>query len=425
MNKFISKLIVVAFALGLLLPLVSSAATEVKPVEVYFFYGEGCPHCAKEEILLEKLEAEMGAGIAVHRYEVWQHPENAKLLEEISKLHPIAAAGVPITLIGDRQVIGYQSDETTGEKIRSLVAACQAGQLGVCPAKNLLDRAAGQTGPDTAAPAAPCPTGENTPSGVCAVAVPDDGHLISLPFWGTVNADQLSLPVLSVAIGLLDGFNPCAMWVLIFLLSLLMGIDSPHRRWLIGGVFIFASGLVYFLFMTAWLKAFSFLGYLWYIRAAIGIFAVWFGVHNLRDYWRQRKTGPVCEVTGSATRQKTFARLRAVAQEKNIWLALGGISAVAFAVNLVELACSAGFPAIFTSILALSGIPAWQSYLYLFIYIFFYMFDDLVVFIIAMLTMQATGLNSKYAKYSNLVGGAVILLLGLLLIFKPEWLAFG
>ena len=105
--------------------------------------------------------------------------------------------------------------------------------------------------------------------------------------------------------------------------------------------------------------------------------------------------------------------------------ALAGIIALAVAVNLVELLCSAGLPVVFTQILALNNLPTWQYYAYLILYIFIFILDDLIVFILAMLTLKMTGLGNKYARYSHLIGGAVMVIVGLLLIFKPEWLMFG
>ncbi|MFA5075936.1 MAG: hypothetical protein WC480_00790 [Patescibacteria group bacterium] len=409
MNRILSKIFFLVVAISLLVPVWAGQAAETpKPVDIYFFYGDGCPHCATEEQFLDQLKKDFGDRIFIHYYEVWHDRDNAKLLAEVAKLHPIAVAGVPITLIGDQHIIGYQDDATTGQEILGLISQCQAGQIGECPAKNLLNQH--DNGSQLAVPAA---------QGL------DKPVLLKIPFVGTKDLSYFSLPLLAVVIGLLDGFNPCAMWVLVFLISLLLGVDSQRRRWLIGGIFIIASGAVYFLFMTAWLQAFLFLGYLWYIRFGIGLFAVLFGIYNLRDYWRTRKIGPVCKVTSSEKRRKIFDRIKGVIMEKNLLLALAGIALLAFSVNIVELACSAGFPAIFTSLLAINNISRWEQYLYILVYVLFFMFDDLIIFVAAMVTLHVTNIGTKYTKYSNLIGGAVILLLGLLLIFKPAWLSFG
>jgi len=154
--------------------------------------------------------------------------------------------------------------------------------------------------------------------------------------------------------------------------------------------------------------------------------AVVVGGKSLKDFWKSRKTeGVVCEVSSKKNTQKIFAKIKDIVYKKSLWWSILGILLLGFSVNLVELACSAGFPAIFTQVLALNEMPIWKKYMYMVGYIFFYMLDDLLVFFIAMSTLKSKVFGTKYAKYTNLVGGLLILILGLLLIFKPEWLMFS
>jgi hypothetical protein len=274
------------------------------------------------------------------------------------------------------------------------------------------------------------PTDNKTPEPVVTSTVPavkeDKGGLpevLKLPVFGEIKIKNVSLPFLTLAIGLLDGFNPCAMWTLVFLITLLLNMQNRKRMWILGGAFIFVSGFVYFLFMAAWLNFILFVGFISWVRLIIGLVAIGSGIYNLKEYWKNKNA--VCVVEKSEEKKQTFDKLRQATQNKNFWLALGGIVLLAAAVNLVELVCSAGFPAIYTQVLTLSHLPAWQYYLYLVGYIFFYMLDDMVVFIIAMVTLRLTGTSNKYTRASYLIGGALMLLLGLLLIFKPKWLMFG
>ena len=417
-------LLLIVLIATLVFPAIGLAADSGQTADIYFFYGEGCPHCEAEKVFLEKIKQQYDTAVNIHYYEIWNNRDNAKLLQDVVAIHPMSLASVPITLIGDRHIIGFRDEASTGQQIINLIEQRQAGQLAACPAKAILDSRPSDPPPvvDTSE-IIPCSTDGQSGCPTNVSGATED--TIAIPFFGNKNISSFSLPVLAVVIGLLDGFNPCAMWVLVFLISLLLGIDSPRRRWLIGGIFIVASGAVYFFFMAAWLNVILFLSYLWYIRAAIGLFAVVFGAYNLRDYWRMRKQAAVCKVTSSEERQQKFSRLRAIVSQQNLLIALGGIAALAFAVNLVELACSAGFPAIFTSVLAYSGIPVWQHYAYIALYILFFMIDDIIVFILAMITLQTTSLGDKYAKYSNLIGGLVIFILGLILLLKPGWLLFG
>lgn len=246
---------------------------------------------------------------------------------------------------------------------------------------------------------------------------------LTLPIIGTIQTANLSLPLLSVVIGLLDGFNPCAMWTLFFLISLLLSMKDKRRMWILGTAFIITSAFVYFLFLSAWLNFFLILGFLFWIRIIIGLVALGAGVYNLRDYYVNREGA--CKVAGSEKRRKTFDKLKNLAHERKFILALGGIILLAFAVNLIELVCSAGLPAIYTQILSLNTLSTWQYYSYILIYIFFFMLDDLFVFAIAMITLHAVGIQSKYARFSRLIGGILMLIIGALLLFKPEFLMFG
>ena len=221
----------------------------------------------------------------------------------------------------------------------------------------------------------------------------------------------------------LDGFNPCAMWVLIFLISLLLGMANRKRMWILGSAFILASAAVYFAFMVAWLNILLFLGLIIWIRIAIGLVALASGGYHLKEWWVNREA--YCKVTGSEKRQRIFARLKEITQNQKFYLALGGIILLAVAVNLVEAICSAGLPVVFTQILTLSNLSSFSYYAYILLYIFIFMLDDLLVFIIAMVTLKAVGVTSRFSRASNLIGGIVILILGVLLILKPEWLMFG
>jgi len=193
--------------------------------------------------------------------------------------------------------------------------------------------------------------------------------------------------------------------------------------WTLGTAFIAGSALVYFLFMAAWLNILLFLGSVLWVRGAVGLIALAGGFYYLKQYFEN--AAAVCKVTAPESRQRVFASLRRLASESRFWLALLGIVALAFAVNLVELLCSAGIPAVYTQVLALSELPPWQYYAYLALYIFVFMLDDLFVFVVAMKTLQIAGATTRYTRFSHLAGGLVLLAIGALLLARPEWLMFG
>ncbi|MBI4359315.1 MAG: hypothetical protein HY577_01910 [Candidatus Nealsonbacteria bacterium] len=221
----------------------------------------------------------------------------------------------------------------------------------------------------------------------------------------------------------MDGFTPCAMWDLLLLISLLLTVNSRKKLWLVGGTFILASGILYFLFMTAWLNLFLLLGYVGFVRLIIGLVAVGVGLWRLRDFltWHPG----VCQVSDRNHPGEIERKIRGLLVPAALPVTFLGIVALAFSVNLVEFFCSAGFPAIFTQILAIQKVSPLLRYFYILVYDFFYMLDDLVVFSLAVLTLQKIGFTDKYSRWSCLIGGLLIFLLGIALVFKPELLMFG
>ncbi len=247
---------------------------------------------------------------------------------------------------------------------------------------------------------------------------------IKVPFFGSVDISKISLPMLTLIIGILDGFNPCAMWILVILISLLIPLKSRKKIALVGGTFIFAEGLLYFLFMSAWLNIFLGIKFGFLTRILIGIFGIIFGIWRFKDFltW---KPG-VCKVVDSSkSQEKIIERMKNVLKPAAVPATILGVILLAFGVNLVEFLCSAGFPVIYTRILALQNLGTIQYYLYLFFYNILYMLDDLIVFGLAFFAFNRFSFSDKYNKYSTLVAGLLIFILGILMIFKPELLTFA
>ena len=396
--------------------LVQSTSAEAFPVNAYFFYGDGCPHCGVEKEFLYDVLKDEYPNLTIYEYEIYNNRENALLLQNIAKQLELKVEGVPFLIIGDESFVGW-SNTITPALLREKVYECSVVE---CP--DIVAQIAGimpEIKPELETPEIVDPgLEEETDPGL-----EKDKKMITLPFFGTVDALSFSLPALTIIIGALDGFNPCAMWVLLFLISLLLGMEDRKRMWILGGTFIVASAFVYFLFMIAWLNLIIFLGFVTWIRIIIGLVALGGGAYSIKEFLFNKING--CKVTGTSKKQKIFEKMKAAVGRKSLWLALVGIIALAFAVNLIELVCSAGLPAIYTQVLALNVMPAWQYYMYILLYIFFFMLDDLFVFFVAMKTLQMTGITTKYTKAARLIGGTIMIAIGLMLIFRPEWLMFG
>ncbi len=235
----------------------------------------------------------------------------------------------------------------------------------------------------------------------------------------------VSLPLISILIGAVDGFNPCAMWVLLFLITMLFNMKDKKKMWILGITFLVTSALIYLLFMLAWLKVAVSFTSTKIIRLLIALVALIGGTINIRSYIKNKNKDDGCEVVDEKKRKKTIAKIKSIVSEKSFILAMIGIITLAISVNFIELACSAGLPLIFTQILALNDLNGFQYGFYMFLYILFFLLDDIIIFVIAMLTLNIKGISSKYGKYSHLIGGIIMVLIGLLMIFKPEWLMFN
>jgi glutaredoxin len=381
----------------------SPASYPAEAVDVSVFWRTGCPHCERELEFLRGLQAR-DAGVRVRLLEIGDSPTNRRLLREIAQRLETTEIAVPFTVIGTDAIVGYRDDASTGADIERLIAACRnhtcADAVG-----ELISAQPGMPG-DDARPA--------------RAVVP---RSIRVPLLGEIGTAGLSLPVLTLVLGAVDGFNPCAMWTLVFLIGLLVGMQDRTRMWVLGIAFLIASAAVYFVFMAAWLNLLLFLGALTWIRIAVGAVALGGGIWYLREFWVN--AAGVCKVTGQDRRRRVLERLRALASERRFVLAMGGILLLAFAVNLIELLCSAGIPAVYTQVLAMSELPVWHYYAYMLLYILVFLLDDLVVFFTAMITLQVTGLAASYSRWSHFIGGMVLVAIGALMWLRPEWLMFG
>lgn len=402
-RKIFLSITAIVFAVGLFLPAQNVLAQEQSSsveaqkdtkIEYVLFHLETCPHCREEiKFINKKLMPKYGQYIDLKMYEV-SDEKNADIFRQYGEFYNTEVGGVPMAFIDGEIISGYGDDKTTGKQIMDTVERKLS-------AKGLIQNV------------------ENNNTNYT-------GASMTLPVFGEINPTKISLPGMTIVLGLLDGFNPCAMWVLLFLISLLLGMQDRKKMWLLGSIFIFISGFSYFLFMSAWLQLILFIGLIAIIRISIGLLASGVGAMSIRDYWINRKVdGLVCKVSNYKDSKKTFDKIKEIVHRKSLWWSILGITLLGFSVNIVELACSAGFPAIFTQVLAINDIPMWQRYLYMVGYIFFYMLDDMIVFGIAMFTLKSTGIGHKYAKYVNLFSGILIFILGLLLIFKPQWLMFS
>lgn len=356
--------------LCLLLALPGAAALAGERV-LEVFVREGCPHCADAKAFLPGFErARPDLRVVLRPVE---DPAALADLKRVSEEAGVWPPGVPTFVFEGGVIVGFESAERTGAELAALV-----------------DRGA--------APAASVDSG----------------------LFGTLSVERLGLPLFTLALGLLDGFNPCAMWVLLFLLSLLVHLHDRRRMALVAGTFVLVSGAVYYAFMAAWLNVFLLLGISTALARTLGALALLVGALNVKDFLR-----PGLGVSASipeAAKPGIYERMRRVMRAEALLPSLAGVAVLAVAVNFFELLCTAGFPAIYTAVLAQQGLPPLAHYAYLGLYIAGYIADDALMVGSAVFALSSRKLSERAGRWLKLVSGIVMLALGATMILRPEWL---
>lgn len=344
--------------------LLAAGAATAADLEV--FTREGCRWCAQAERFLDDLRQEQPA-LRVTVRDVGRDPAAHARLAALAARTGTGRLGVPAFWLGGELIVGYRPGDTD-RRIRTLL---------------------GSQAPPT-----------------------DDA--VETRLFGRLSAHELGLPLFTVALGLVDGLNPCAMWVLLFVLALLVNLHSRTKMLLIAGTFVVVSGLAYFVFMAAWLNAFLLLGRARAFEAVLGIVALGIGGLNVKDFVAFGR-GPSLSIAESA-KPGFYARVRRIVQAENLAAALGGAVVLAVLVNLIELACTAGLPAIYTRILTLHPLSTAEYYAHLALYNLAYVFDDAVMLSIAVVTLGRRKLQQRAGRWLKLLSGTVMIALGVALL---------
>ncbi|MCW5594613.1 MAG: NrdH-redoxin [Rhodocyclaceae bacterium] len=377
--------------------LAPALAAEPPALTIHYFRADGCPHCEDAGAFFARLAAEEPR-IAVRDYEVSRDPENRALFRAALDALGVAEGGVPFIFVGDWATLGYHTDATTGAEIRRQVARCLAAP---CPDALAAIR-------EGRAPALQPPREAGA-------------SLLRLPFVGEVDAAALSLPLLTLTVAALDAFNPCAFFVLLFLLSMMAHQKSRARMLAVGGIFVLFSGLMYFAFMAAWLSLFQLLGQLAWVTLAAGLLAVVVGAVNVKDFFLFGR-GVSLSIPESK-KPDIFRRARAVLAADKLPAMLAATVFLAVAANFYELLCTAGFPMVYTRILTLGEPSAAMRYFYLALYNLVYVLPLAAIVLVFVRTLGARKLGEREGRLLKLLSGTMMLELGVLLLVAPEWLS--
>ncbi len=380
---------ILAVLVSVLLLTASASATETEwtsrsddgrvAVHLYVYWSLQCPHCLEALPQIEELAAEH-SWIRLHALELSRSPENLDRFVAMASALGQQARAVPTLIYCGQMQEGWDPGGQAGFLAR--LAACRDAT-----------------------------TADSTP----ALESP------AIPLFGDLDTSKLSLPVLTVMIAGLDAFNPCAFFVLLFLLSLMVHQRNRRRMLAIGIVFVAISGIMYFAFMAAWLNLFLMIGSLPWVTAGAGALAVLIGAINIKDFIAFR-AGVSLSIPESR-KTDIFARGRRILAADKLPAMLTATVLLAIAANLYELLCTAGFPMVFTRLLTLHATSTAESYLYLALYNLIYVLPLLAIVVTFALTMGARKLTEREGRLLKLLSGSMMLGLGLLLLAAPEALS--
>lgn len=390
--------------LTIMLFLIPTKVHANEKVNIYIFHNETCIHCKHAISYLNELK-EKDSSINIYTYEISKitNAHNRNLLNKAEKVFDINILNVPFVIIGNTYYIGF--NDNIKNDYDKTISFYKNNDY-----KDIIGIEFGIINDDE--------NNNNT------IKDYEKEYSINIPLIGKINLQKLSLPIISIVMGFVDGFNPCAMWILLFLITILFSMKDKKKMWILGSTFILSSALIYFFFMMAWLKVTSFINSISILRIIISIFAIIFGSINLYRYYKERKQSG-CTIVNKKERKLITENIKNIVKNKSFIISIIGIIALSIVVNLVELLCSLGLPVMFTEILSLNNLSNSNYLIYIIIYIIFFMLDDIIIFIISMMSLKSAAISTKYNKYSHLIGGIIMILIGILILLKPDWLAFS
>ncbi|HUG99946.1 MAG TPA: thioredoxin family protein [Gammaproteobacteria bacterium] len=355
-------------------------------VVVYYFYSDTCPHCIEARPFVAGLDARNW--IDLRAYEITKSRDNGLLYRDTAAAIGEQARSVPAFIYCGAMHTGYDRAETTGAMLLGRLESCHADPDSFLGA---LD--------------GPAPVG-------------GEAAAVQVPVLGLIDPADWGLPILTIVIAGLDAFNPCAFFVLLFLLSLMVHARSRTRMMLVGGTFVVISGAIYFVFMAAWLNVFLLVGELRVVTLIAGLVAVSLAAINIKDYFWFQSGGPSLSIPESK-KPGMYQRMRNLVAAKSLVAMLAGTAVLAIVVNSYELLCTAGLPMVYTRILTLREADTFVYYMYLVFYNIIYVIPLLIIVMLFVLRFGSRKLGESEGRLLKLMSGMMMLGLGGVMLVAP------
>jgi cytochrome c biogenesis protein CcdA len=384
-------------------------------VELIVYVREGCSACKKQEEFLNT-NTEILENFNVILRDIGT-AESRQEWEALVAAHQLSKV-TPITLVGGQVLVGF-TEKTTGAKI--LEEKNNLRQYGL--AYYLGDGDGNEVGEgeycavDDSASCSLDLTGEDGTGD-------NKNAIMSLPFFGEIDVRETSLFIMASILGFIDGFNPCAMWVLLTFLIILSQVGDKKKMIFLAGVFILAEAIMYFFILNVWYQTWDFIKLDQFVTPAVGLLAFGAGVYFLHKSYKS-KGQLTCDVTSLEHQQKTTKKIKDTVSKPLTILTVLSVLGIAFSVNIIEFACSVGIAQSFTKILEINDLGFLLRQWFVFVYTFFYMMDDFLIFGLAIAGYQRFHMvGTKYSHISTMIGGVLMIAIGVLLIFFPQILVF-
>ena len=196
---------------------------------------------------------------------------------------------------------------------------------------------------------------------------------------------------------------------------------SRKRIFTVGYTFVVVVMIIYFLFMLAWLEIFKFIGFIKPLSLAIGLLALIAGLINCKElfFFRKGFTLMITEKHKAPLIRKIQA-MKDVIQRGSTLAVIGASVALAAFSSLVELPCTAGFPIIYSGILAGKGFEHGFGHIfYLLFYNLVYVLPLSAVILIFGITFHGKQISKHQMQIIKYIGGFIMILLGILLLVNP------
>jgi len=368
---------------------------------IYMFGRDDCGFCKQQFAWLED------EGLPYVYLNLRASEEAVRLYDLVTAKHDLSKV-TPITVVGESVFLGFNGPQTTGRSIKAVLERAQNSEIRTVEQHIEF------------APAQDVAKGGSCTEIACEEGDSSSQFVFDLPYFGVVDLRSFSLFSLSLTLGVIDGFNPCAMWVLITFLVLLSQAGSRKKMIFLAGLFILAQGIMYNLILNVWYKTWDWVALDEIVTPVVGFLALGGATFFLWRWYKNREVQLVCDITDIDTQTRTINKFKQIVESPITVASVLAILVIAFSVNIIEFACSIGIPQAYTKILELNGLEFMERQWYIFVFTLGYMFDDVVVFGLAIWgysRLQSHG--GKYAQLSLLIGGILMLILGGILVLNP------